>query len=302
MLDARYSRIAAEIQHGELTGHDIAHLGRRERDYALRVTAHEDARVPVEQTLAWYREAPHGNTAALVGAAKVRVARRLKGTRLFADMTADDADHVRAVLTDAKAFLKNASAHFPDAFLPWVPRIGIAHLMERGADEVERMFVEAQSREKWNVQAAELAFLGQMPRWRADPLALFTWATNTMVAPPSHPIQCLVAMAEAARLRLIPNVPLEDIPVRLRLDLPAMFSDYVRTLPDDADPEDVVALGAWLDIIQPTTTQTAQDVRHALTVLKGRVASYPFLWARDPMGEFAHMIALREKQVRHLLD
>jgi len=281
----------------------LTRLPRRDRDYAYRMVAHLESPIPVERAQSWYREAPSGNTAALVGAAKVRDARRIRrGRRLF-DMNPSESERYAVILADAESFLLNACTHYPDSVLPWIPRIDLARGLTLGSDEIRRRFAEAQSREQWNFLAAEAAFTGLLPSWSGSYELLFTLGTDAMEGTPrGHAARSLVATAEAERIMNDRNLNLSLMPARSGLDFTRLFVHHLRALPDDLDPDDVIALGAFMFVAIPRDKEEAEAVLLGLELLRGRCGGQPYGTLNDPLAWFARTLAARESEARALLS
>lgn len=296
-----WTPLATDALHGRLTGRDVTRLLRRDRDYVYRIVANLDSTITVDRALEWYRESPSGTTAGLVGAAKVRQARRIRGTRRVQDLGREEGERYAAILADAETQLKNACARYPDALLPWVPRLDIARGLRMGLAEIRRRYVEAQSRERWNYLASEAAFLGHTSIWAGSFENMFSFAADALVTPPGHPTRSLVASAEAERLLRDPKASLDLMPTRELLDLHAQFAAYVEAMPDDPDPDDVVGLGAFLAVIEPRDAEEAALVQRALTLVQRRCGGHPYTLAANPLKEFTRVIERREKQAAALL-
>jgi hypothetical protein len=266
------------------------------------VVAHLESPVTADNTHRWYRDAPSAATAGLVGAAKVRDAKRIRrGRRLF-DLTPSETERYSVILADAESFLLNACTHYPDAVLPWIPRIDLARGLRLGHDEILRRFAEAQSRERWNLLAAEAAFTGLLPAWSGSYSLMFELAAKTLVdTPPGHPVRSLVASAEAERVMKDRNLDLHLMPAREGLDFTRLFVHYVRSLPDELDPDDVVGLGAFLFVASPRDGDEAEAVMRALELLRGRCGGHPYSTLHDPGAWFARTLATRESEARALL-
>lgn len=300
MHEPHWTKLANDVSHDHLRGGEIAQLSVAERDYAYRVVANLDSSVTTEQAMHWYRDAPNGVTAGLAGAAKVREARRIrKGRRLF-DMTPDESDRYRAILADAETFLLNATAKHPDAVLPWIPRIDLARGLKLGTTEIIRRFAEAQAREPWNFLACESAFEGQTPRWSGSYEQLFDFAADAVAAPAGHPARALAAYAEAERMVKDRNMDLGVMPTRASFDFHAQFGAFMRHLPDELGPHDVVALGAWIFIITPKDAKEAEYMIQALELLRRRCGGYPYTILNDPLAWFQRIVNQREEEARAL--
>lgn len=302
MRDSAWTVLVTPILRGEVNPRLLARLPRKDRDYAYRMVAHLESPIPVERTQSWYREAPSGNTAALVGAARVRDARRIrKGRRLF-DMTPSESERYAVILADAESFLLNACTHYPDAVLPWVPRIDLARGLSLGPDEIRRRFAEAQSRERWNFLAAEATFTGLLPSWSGSYELLFTLAADAMAdTPRGHAARSLVATAEAERIMKDRNLSLSLMPARSGLDFTRLFVHHVRALPDELDPDDVIALGAFMFVAIPRDKEEAEAVLLGLELLRGRCGGQPYGTLNDPLAWFARTLSSREAEARALL-
>ena len=303
MQDPAWTALVGPVLHGEADPRSLARQPRRDRDYVYRVVAHLDSTVPVERTQSWYREAPSATTAALVGASKVRNARRIRrGRRLF-DMTPSETESYSVLLADAESFLLNACTHYPDAVLPWIPRIDLARGLRLGHDEILRRFGEAQSREKWNFLAAEAAFAGLLPAWSGSYELLFKLAADALAGTSAgHPVRSLAATAEAERIMKDRNLNLSLMPSRTGLDFTRLFLHYVHALPDDLDPDEVVGLGAFMFTATPRDKEEAEAVLRALTLLRGRCGGQPYATLNDPLGWFGRTLSTREGEAKALLD
>jgi hypothetical protein len=302
MHDSAWTVLVGPILRGEVEPRTLTRLPRRDRDYIYRMVSHIESPVSVERTQSWYREAPSANTAALVGAAKVRDARRIRrGRRLF-DMSPSESQRYAVILADAESFLLNACTHFPDAVLPWIPRIDLARGLSLGPDEILRRFAEAQSRERWNFLAAEATFTGLLPSWSGSYELLFTLGKEAMAGTPrGHAARSLVATAEAERIMNDRNLNVSLMPSRSGIDFNRLFVHHVRALPDDLDPDDVVGLGAFMFVAIPRDKEEAEAVFLGLELLRGRCGGRPYDTLNDPLAWFGRTLASRESEARTLL-
>lgn len=302
MHDPAWTALVGPIMHGEGNPQTLARLPRRDRDYIYRVVAHLDSPLSGETLQRWYREAPSANVAGLLGASKVRDARRIRNGRRLFDLTPLETERYSVVLADAESFLLNACTHYPNDVLPWIPRIDLARGLRLGRDEILRRFSEAQARERWNLLAAHAAFTGLLPIWAGSYGELFEFVADVVAGTPEgHPARSLAASAEAERLVNDRNLNLSHMPARAGLDFSKLLLHYVRTLPDDPDPDDVVALGAFLFVAAPRDTEEAGAVMRALELLRGRCGGHPYSELNDPLGWFARTLATREGEARALL-
>lgn len=302
MLDPAWTQLATSVIHGHLAAGKLNRLPRRDRDYVYRVVANLDSPVTVDQATSWYNHAPSGTTAGLAGAAKVREAKRIRAGRRVFDMSPSETQRYVAILADVESFLKNACSHYPDAVLPWVPRIDAARGLRLGHDEVLRRFAEAQACEKWNFLAAEATLQGLTPSWSGSYQLMFEFATDAAIATPSgHPVRALAAQAEAERLMRDRNLSLSLMPARESLNLPQLYAAYVKALPDDLDPDDVVGLGAFLFVMTPTDAAQAAVTMRALELLRRRCGGCPYTALGDPLAWFGRITATRESEAMALL-
>lgn len=303
MHDPGWTSLVAPILRGSADPRSLAKLTRRDRDYIFRMVAHRDSPLPSERVQQWYREAPSANLAALMGAAKVRDARRIRNGRRLFDLTPLESERFSVVLADAESFLLNACSHYPESVLPWIPRIELARGLRLGRDEVLRRFSEAQARERWNFLAAEAAFKGLLPEWVGGSYAaLFEFVAEVVAGTPAgHPARSLAASAEAERLIKDRNLDLSHMPARAGIDFPRLFVHYVRALPDDLDPDDVVGLGAFMFVAVPRDAEDAEAVLRGLELLHGRCGGHPYSTLKDPLAWFGRTLATREGEARALL-
>jgi hypothetical protein len=302
MRDSAWTVLIAPLLHGEANPRSLARLPRKDRDYIYRAVSHIGSPISVERTRAWYQEAPSANVAALVGAAKVKDARRIRmGRRLF-DLTPTESQRYAVILADAESFLLNACAHFPDSVLPWIPRIDLARGLGLGPDEILRRFAEAQARERWNFLAAEATFAGLQPSSSGSYELLFRLGTDAMTGtPPGHAARSLVATAEAERIMNDRNLNLSHMPARSGVDFTRLFVHHVRALPDELDPDDVIALGAFMFVAIPRDREEAEAVLLGLELLRGRCGGEPYGSLNDPLAWFGRTLASRESEARALL-
>ncbi len=302
MNESSWSELVTPVLRGDVNPRTLMRLPRRDRDYVYRMVSHMESPIPVERTQSWYREVPSANTAALVGAARVRDARRIRrGRRLF-DMSPTESQRYAVILADAESFLLNACARFPDSVLPWVPRIDLARGLSLGTDEILRRFAEAQAREKWNFLAAEAAFTGLTPHWSGSYELLFTLGLEAMAGTPrGHAARSLVATAEAVRVMNDRNLDLDLMPSRSGLDFTRLFVHHVRALPDMLDPDEVVGLGAFMFVATPRDAEEAELVLLGLELLRARCGGEPYATLNDPLAWFRRTLASRESEARALL-
>lgn len=297
-----WTALVSDVVHEHVTPAQLARLPRRDRDYVYRVVANLDSPVPVVQATRWYNQAPSGVTAGLMGAAKVRDARRIRAGRRLFDMAPAELDRYNAILADAESFLLNACAHYPGSVLPWVPRIDAARGLRLGHDEVLRRFSEAQACERWNFLAVESTFTGMTPSWGGSYQALFEFAADVVLGTPSgHPGRAIAAYAEAERLVRDHNLALSAMPAREQLDFHGLFAAYVRALPDDLDPDDVIGLGAFLFAVAPRDAAEARTTSQALELLQRRCGGYPYTELRDPVAWFDRIVSTRDAEATALL-
>jgi hypothetical protein len=302
MYDPAWTVLVAPLLRGEANPRSLTRLPRKDRDYIYRAVSHIESPISVERTRAWYQEAPSANTAALVGAAKVRDARRIRmGRRLF-DMTPSESQRYTVILADAESFLLNACSHYPDSVLPWIPRIDLARGLSLGPDEILRRFAEAQARERWNFLAAEATFTGLLPSWSGSYELLFRLGTDAMAdTPRGHAARSLVATAEAERIMNDRNLNLSHMPARSGLDFTRLFVHHVRALPDELDPDDVIGLGAFMFVAIPRNKEEAEAVLLGLELLHGRCGGQPYDTLNNPLAWFGRTLASRESEARALL-
>lgn len=296
MAEPEWTSLAADLTHGRIRPTELARLPRPHRDYAYRMVAHLDSPIAVESTQRWYAAAPSGTTAGLVGAAKVRQARRIRGPRLLAELSEDERERHRAILADAESFLLNACARFPDAALPWVPRIDLARGLRLGLDEIRRRHNESQAREPWSFLAAEAAFVGHCTVWAGSYQAMFSFADECRAAPAGHPARCIGALAEAERLLREPRAGLDVMPARELIDLHQEFALFMDAVREPLDPDAVIAVGAFLAVISPRDGGEAALVRRAVTALARRCGGLPYSAAADPLAWFDAVIDAREAE------
>lgn len=302
MHDPGWAALVGPVLRREVDPRTLGRLPRRDRDYVYRVVAHFESPVTVSSAQRWYRDAPSAVTAGLVGAAKVRDAKRIRQGRRLPELTPEETDRYSVILADAESFLLNACTHDPDALLPWIARIDLARGLRLGHDEILRRFAEAQSRERWNLLAAEAAFTGLLPVWSGSYALVFDFAAKAVAdTGPGHPVRSLVALAEADRLMRDPNLALHLIPAREGLDLGKLFAHYVRALPEELDPDDVVGLGAFLFVATPRNRDEATTVMLALESLRGRCGGLPYSELNDPAAWFTRTLEARQKEARALL-
>ena len=302
MRDSAWTALVAPLLRGEVNPRTLARLPRKDRDYIYRAVSQLNSPISVERTRAWYQEAPSANVAALVGAAKVKDARRIRmGRRLF-DLTPSESQRHAVILADAESFLLNACSHYPDSVLPWIPRIDLAYGLSLGPDEILRRFAEAQARERWNFLAAEATFAGLQPGSSGSYELLFGLGTDAMSGtPPGHAARSLVATAEAERIMNDRNLNLSHMPARSGLDFTRLFVHHVRALPDELDPDDVIGLGAFMFVAIPRNREEAEAVLLGLELLRGRCGGEPYGSLNDPLAWFRRTLASRESEARALL-
>ncbi|NTV40362.1 MAG: hypothetical protein HGA51_10490, partial [Demequinaceae bacterium] len=203
---------------------------------------------------------------------------------------------------DAESFLLNACTHYPDAVLPWIPRIELARGLRLGRDEIMRRFAEAQARERWNFLAADATFKGLLPVWSGSYALLFEFVSDVIRdTPAGHPARSLAASAEAERLMKDRNLDLSHMPARAGIDFSRLFLHHVRALPEELDPDDVVAVGAFLFVAVPRDTEEAEAVMRALDLLRGRCGGHPYSTLNDPLAWFGRTLATRESEALALL-
>lgn len=301
MHEPSWTKIANGVTHGHLNAGDISRLPREERDYVYRLVAHLESDVTVDQALRWYHDAPNGVTAGLVGAAKVRMARRIRRGRRVFDMSTEETERYQVILADAETFLVNATAKYPDSLMPWIPRIDIARGKQMGLDEIKRRFAEAQSRESWNMLACEAAFEGHTPRWAGTYEQLFDFAADAMSAPSGHPARAMIAFAEAERQIRGRNLDVGLMPTRQTIDFHAQFGAFVRNIPERPGPDVIVALGAWLFILTPRDAKDAGYLLQALGLLQRRCGGFPYSSLNDPVAWFQRIVTQREAEARALV-
>lgn len=302
MHDPGWTSLIEPVIRGSADPRALARLPRRDRDYTYRAVSHSESPLSADQLQRWYREAPSANIAGLIGAAKVRDARRIRAGRRLFDLTAVESERFSLTLADAESFLLNACAHYPDAALPWIPRIEVARGLRLGKDEILRRFAEAQSRERWNFLAAEATFKGLLPVWSGSYAVLFEFVSDVIAGTSAgHPARSLAASAEAERLMKDRNLDLSHMPARSGIDFSRLFLHYVRALPDELDPDDVVGLGAFMFVATPRDAEEAQAVLRGLELLRGRCGGHPYSTLKDPGGWFMRTLATREGEARALL-
>ncbi len=302
MHDPAWTSFVAPIMNGSANPRTLAKLPRRDRNYVYRAVSHTNSPVTSEHLQRWYREAPSANIAGLVGAAKVRDARRIRNGRRLFDITPLETERYSVVLADAESFLLNACSHYPDEILPWIPRIDLARGLRLGKDEIMRRFSEAQARERWNFLAADAAFNGLLPVWAGSYALLFEFVADAVTGTPAgHPAQSLAASAEAERLINDHNLGLSHMPARAGIDFSRLFLHYVRALPDELDPDDVVGVGAFLFVAPPRDGEEAEAVIRALELLRGRCGGHPYSTLKDPLAWFGRILATRESEAREFL-
>lgn len=296
MFDPHWTRVSNGLVQRHFDAEQISRLSRKDRDYAYRVVAHLDSPITSEQATRWYLQAPSGITAGLAGAAKVRDAKLIRAGRRLFEMDEDESQRYQAKLADADALLLNATVKFPNEVLAWIPRIDVARGLQKGLPALKRLFSEAQARERWHFLACESAFEGHTVRWGGSYAALFEFAVDAMAAPAGHPARSLIAFAEAERLTWDRNMDTSVMPARADIDFHAQFGAYVRNLPDDLDPDDVIGLGAWLYVLTPRDERDARYVIQALEVLKGRGGGYPYSSLNDPVAWHRRVLTQREEE------
>ena len=296
MFDPHWTRVSSGLIQRRFDPAEISRLSRKDRDYAYRVVANLDSPVTSEQAYRWYVQSPSGITAGLAGAAKVRDAKLIRAGRRLFEMSEDESRRYQAKLADADALLVNATAKYPHEVLAWIPRIDVARGLQKGLPVIKRMFSEAQAREPWHFLACEAAIEGHTVRWGGSYAALFEFAVDAMAAPAGHPARSLIAFAEAERMTWDRNMDTSVMPARADIDFHAQFGAYVRNLPDDLDPDDVIGLGAWLYVITPRDERDARYVIQALELLKGRGGGYPYSSLNDPVGWLRKVLAQREDE------
>jgi len=302
MHDSAWTVLATPVLRGEVNPNSLTRLPRRDRDYVYRMVSHVESPISVERTQSWYRDAPSANTAGLVGAAKIRDARRIRNGRQLFDLSPLESERFSVVLADAESFLLNACTHYPDAVLPWIPRIELARGLRLGRDEIMRRFSEAQSRERWNFLAAEATFKGLLPVWSGSYALLFEFVADVVAnTPAGHPARSLAASAEAERLMKDHNLDLAHMPARAGIDFSRLFLHYVRALPDELDPDDVVGLGTFMFVAPPRDREEAEAVLRALDLLRGRCGGHPYSTLKDPLAWFGRTLSTRESEARELL-
>lgn len=303
MCDGSWSSLVTPMLRGDVNARSLANLPRRDRDYAYRVVSHPESPIPVVQTQAWYRDAPSAATTALAGAAKVRDAHRMLRGRPVSLMSELESERFCALLADADSLLLNACMRYPDSAMPWIPRIDVARGLGLGPDEVMRRFTEAQSRERWSFLAAEATMQGLLPRWSGSYELMFRLAADAVASTPAgSPVRSIAASAEAERVLNDPHQNPAFMPSRSGLDFSRLLFHYVYTLPDEIDPDDVVALGAFLFAAAPRDSDEAKAVLRALDLLRGRCAGQPYASVEDPIDMFGRTLSTREREAKALLD
>jgi len=302
MHEPSWASLVAPMLSHSIDPHSLARLPRRDRDYAYRMVSHLESPISADQTQRWFRDAPSAITAALVGAAKVRDADRLLRGRRLADVAPADADRCAVMLADADSSLRSACMRYPNAIAPWIPRIGIARALEWGHDEVLRYFAEAQSRERWNLLAADEASAGLSPASSDAYAARLNIATEARAnSPEGHPVRALMALAEAASALKDMTSDRDIRPVRGGPEIARDLVHYVRALPDELDPDDVIALGAFLFVASPRQPEEAESVMRGLELLRGRCGGRPYTELADPANWFRRTLDAREAEARALL-
>lgn|GEM_PF-1759782 len=302
MHEPSWAALVAPVLSREVDPHALGRLPRRDRDYVYRMVSALESPVSADQAQRWLREAPSATTAALVGAAKVRDADRLLRGRRLAELEPVDAERCSAMLADADSTLRSACTHYPNAIAPWIPRIGLARVLEGGHDEVLRYFAEAQARERWNFLATEEAFAGLAPESPGGYSPRHDLASEAHAgSPEGHPVRSLLASADAARLMRDATPDMEIRAVRGEAEIARQLVHYVRALPDELDPDDVIALGAFLFVAAPRTRDGAEAVMRALELLRGRCGGRPYTDREDPVGWHRHTLEARESEARALL-
>jgi len=302
MHEPSWASLVAPVLSHSVDPLSLARSPRRDRDYVYRMVSHLESPISADQTQRWFRDAPSAITAALVGAAKVRDADRLLRGRRLADLTPADADRCAVMLADADSSLRSACMHYPNSIAPWIPRIGIARALEWGHDEVLRFFAEAQSRERWNFLAADETSAGLSPTSPAAYSARLDMATEAHTgSPEGHPVRALMALAEAARALTDVNVAREIGPARGGPEIARDLVHYVRALPDELDPDDVIALGAFLFASAPRQRDEAEAVLRGLELLRGRCGGRPYTDLADSAAWFRRTLDAREAEARALL-